>query len=72
MLRDHSRVANRKLVDVASAVVDSHLLLPKGESSLPDGSLSPDLHFARWVPCPFARSTIRAQSTREPRMRRKN
>jgi hypothetical protein len=32
MLRDHSRVANRKLVDVASAVVDSHLLLPKGRA----------------------------------------
>ena len=29
MLRDHSRSANRKLVDVASAVVDGHRLLPK-------------------------------------------
>jgi AmiR/NasT family two-component response regulator len=29
MLRDHSRTANRKLVDVASAVVDGHRLLPK-------------------------------------------
>ena len=29
MLRDHARAANRKLVDVASAVVDGHLLLPK-------------------------------------------
>ena len=29
MLRDHSRAANRKLVDVASAVVDGHALLPK-------------------------------------------
>jgi AmiR/NasT family two-component response regulator len=29
MLRDHSRAANRKLVDVASAVVDGHRLLPK-------------------------------------------
>src|SRR4051795_2818905 len=29
MLRDHSRDANRKLFDVASAVVDGHLLLPK-------------------------------------------
>jgi AmiR/NasT family two-component response regulator len=29
MLRDRSRVANRKLVDVAAAVVDGHLLLPK-------------------------------------------
>ena len=29
MLREHSRTANRKLVDVASAVVDGHRLLPK-------------------------------------------
>jgi len=29
MLRDHSRTANRKLVDVAGAVVDGHALLPK-------------------------------------------
>jgi AmiR/NasT family two-component response regulator len=29
MLRKHSRSKNRKLVDVATAVVDGHLLLPK-------------------------------------------
>jgi AmiR/NasT family two-component response regulator len=29
MLRDRSRAANRRLVDVAAAVVDGHLLLPK-------------------------------------------
>jgi response regulator NasT len=29
MLREHSRAANLKLVDVASAVVDGHRLLPK-------------------------------------------
>ena len=29
MLRAHSRAANRKLVDVAAAVVDGHRLLPK-------------------------------------------
>ena len=29
MLRQHSRTANRKLVDVATAVVDGHSLLPK-------------------------------------------
>lgn len=29
MLRDHSRTSNRKLVDIASAVVDGHRLLPK-------------------------------------------
>jgi AmiR/NasT family two-component response regulator len=31
MLRDHARSVNRRLVDVASAVVDGHPLLPKGE-----------------------------------------
>jgi AmiR/NasT family two-component response regulator len=29
LLREHSRSTNRKLVDVASAVVDGHALLPK-------------------------------------------
>jgi AmiR/NasT family two-component response regulator len=29
MLRDHSRTAKRKLVDVATAVVDGHRLLPR-------------------------------------------
>jgi AmiR/NasT family two-component response regulator len=29
MLREHSRSTNRKLVDIASAVVDGHGLLPK-------------------------------------------
>jgi AmiR/NasT family two-component response regulator len=29
MLREHSRTDNRKLVDIASAVVDGHRLLPK-------------------------------------------
>jgi AmiR/NasT family two-component response regulator len=29
MLRNHSRTANRKLVDVATAVVDGHRLLPR-------------------------------------------
>jgi response regulator NasT len=29
MLRDHARTTNRKLVDIASAVVDGHPLLPK-------------------------------------------
>jgi AmiR/NasT family two-component response regulator len=33
MLREHSRSANRKLVDVASAVVDGHRLLPKQSQS---------------------------------------
>jgi AmiR/NasT family two-component response regulator len=29
MLRNHSRASNRKLLDVATAVVDGHALLPK-------------------------------------------
>jgi response regulator NasT len=29
MLREHSRKDNRKLVDVAAAVVDGHRLLPE-------------------------------------------
>jgi AmiR/NasT family two-component response regulator len=29
MLRDHSRTSNRKLLDIANAVVDGHSLLPK-------------------------------------------
>jgi AmiR/NasT family two-component response regulator len=29
MLREHSRTANRKLIDIAAAVVDGHRLLPK-------------------------------------------
>jgi AmiR/NasT family two-component response regulator len=32
MLREHARSGNRKLVDVASAVVDGHRLLPKQPS----------------------------------------
>jgi AmiR/NasT family two-component response regulator len=35
MLRDHSRAANRKLVDIAAAVVDGHRLLPKQSPSPP-------------------------------------
>jgi AmiR/NasT family two-component response regulator len=33
MLREHSRSSNRKLVDVASAVVDGHRLLPKAPAT---------------------------------------
>jgi AmiR/NasT family two-component response regulator len=29
MLRERSRIDNRKLIDLASAVVDGHRLLPK-------------------------------------------
>jgi hypothetical protein len=37
LLREHSRSANRKLVDVASAVVDGHRLLPKQPHSAATG-----------------------------------
>jgi AmiR/NasT family two-component response regulator len=36
MLSDRSRAANRKLVDIAAAVVDGHALLPK-EAQRPPG-----------------------------------
>jgi AmiR/NasT family two-component response regulator len=29
LLRDHARASNRKLIDIAEAVVDGHLLLPR-------------------------------------------
>ena len=35
MLREHSRTANRKLVDVATAVVGGHRLLPKKPQARP-------------------------------------
>jgi AmiR/NasT family two-component response regulator len=35
MLRNQSRTANRKLIDVAAAVVDGHLLLPKNPETSP-------------------------------------
>ncbi|HEX7312187.1 MAG TPA: ANTAR domain-containing protein [Gaiellaceae bacterium] len=34
MLREHARSTNRKLVDIASAVVDGHRLLPEKSSAL--------------------------------------
>jgi AmiR/NasT family two-component response regulator len=37
LLREHSRTSNRKLLDVAAAVVDSHPLLPKQ----PEGPAEP-------------------------------
>jgi AmiR/NasT family two-component response regulator len=35
MLREHARTTNRKLVDVANAVVDGHQLLPRDPAALP-------------------------------------
>ena len=37
MLREHSRSTNRKLVDIASAVVDGHGLLPKEQPAATQG-----------------------------------
>jgi len=36
MLRDQARAANRKLVDIATAVVDGHRLLPKAPRAGPE------------------------------------
>jgi response regulator NasT len=38
MLREHARVTNRKLVDLAAAVVDGHRLLPRQPSVRPEAS----------------------------------
>jgi AmiR/NasT family two-component response regulator len=35
MLRQHSRDANRKLIDIATAVVDGYRLLPKQPTARP-------------------------------------
>jgi AmiR/NasT family two-component response regulator len=35
LLRDHARAGNRKLVDIAAAVVDSHRLLPTQRQAPP-------------------------------------
>ena len=36
LLREHSRTANRKLIDLATAIVDGHRLLPKHPHTPPD------------------------------------
>ena len=36
LMREQSRSANRKLIDLATAVVDGHRLLPDGRSGRPD------------------------------------
>jgi AmiR/NasT family two-component response regulator len=36
MLRERSRIDNRKLIDLAAAVVDGHRLLPKQAAGVPD------------------------------------
>jgi AmiR/NasT family two-component response regulator len=43
LLREQARSTNRKLVDIASAVVDGHRLLPKEPSLAPgDGASESD------------------------------
>jgi AmiR/NasT family two-component response regulator len=37
MLRERSRIDNRKLIDLAAAVVDGHHLLPKHPQTSPEG-----------------------------------
>jgi AmiR/NasT family two-component response regulator len=41
MLREQSRIANRKLIDLAAAVVDGHRLLPKRRQTPPQGPTGP-------------------------------
>ena len=36
MLRERSRIDNRKLIDLAGAVVDGHRLLPKHPAAPPE------------------------------------
>jgi response regulator NasT len=45
LLREHSRSTNGKLIDVSSAVVDGHRLLPKQPASLPTQALTSLLAF---------------------------
>ena len=40
LLREHARRTNRKVVDVAGSILESHQLLSKGEeSAAPEGDL---------------------------------
>jgi hypothetical protein len=42
MLRERSRIDNRKLIDLAAAVVDGHILLPSSRSGAEfDGRVRP-------------------------------
>ena len=43
LLREHSRVNNRKLVDLATAIVDGHRLLPKQPPASPQPPATGDL-----------------------------
>ena len=58
MLRDHSRDANRKLFDVAAAVVDGHRLLPKHPDAPPrPGILSHVIQRERQRPATISHCT---------------
>ena len=41
LLRNHSQNSGRKLVDIATLIVDSHLLLPQSVTHVPTGSRPP-------------------------------
>ena len=41
LLREHSRINNRKLIDLAAAIVDGHRLLPKQPSAPPQSEPQP-------------------------------
>ena len=43
LLREHSRVNNRKLIDLATAIVDGHRLLPKQLPAPPQPPATGDL-----------------------------
>jgi response regulator NasT len=43
LLREHSRINNRKLVDLATAIVDGHRLLPKQLPAPPQPPATGDL-----------------------------
>ena len=72
MLREHSRSTNRKLVDIASAVVDGHRLLPKKPSAAHTRALSVRFPLSepvldsgvRWTCRPKARRAISGSNTR--------
>ena len=54
LLREHSRVNNRKLADLATAVVDGHRLLPKQPATSPQPeSQPPSPGDRRYAPTPL-------------------
>jgi two-component system, response regulator PdtaR len=54
LLRNHSQNSGRKLVDIATLIVDSHLLLPQSVTHVPAGSRPPGCG-GEIPPAPYAR-----------------